>query len=233
MLTPAQERVLKRADDNYFDAPKRIADVLSEGEWRDRRCFIIGGGESLRGFDFNRLAGELTIGINKSFLYYDPTLQFFSDPNFYDLVTKDESFLVYWQALQGYKVCVASMEEHRVQPDVYLIRRSFELVLPQSFNEGINVWNNSGYGALVLAYLLGASPIYLLGFDMKCVHSTHWHCGYAGQTVEKQGPRMHAFMMPFNYTYQQFAEAGTEVINLNPNSALTCFKFDEVTSILR
>ena len=38
-----------------------------DGSWAGRRCFIIGGGPSLKGFDFERLRGERVIAINKAF----------------------------------------------------------------------------------------------------------------------------------------------------------------------
>ena len=37
---------------------------MPEKAWAGHPAFIIGGGTSLQGFDFTRLAGEFTIGIN-------------------------------------------------------------------------------------------------------------------------------------------------------------------------
>lgn len=47
--------------------------------------------------------------------------------------------------------------------------------------EGIGCGGNSGFAALNLADVLGADPIYLLGFDMKGENGkvTHFHDGYA------------------------------------------------------
>ena len=39
--------------------------TLEDDTWKGRRCFIIGGGPSLRGFDFSSLKGELVIGVNR------------------------------------------------------------------------------------------------------------------------------------------------------------------------
>jgi hypothetical protein len=192
----------------------------------------VGGGESLKGFNFSSLDRELTIGINKSFIYYDSSLLFFSDSNFYNLVMLDESLAALWNKSATPKTTVAPMEPNRIFPDVNVIRRTNELELPYDLNEGINVWNNSGFGALVLAYLLGANPIYLLGFDMKCIHATHWHCGYTGQTVEDQNRRMHAFMMPFAFNSEEFKRRDVHIVNLNPDSALTCFHKTTINKIL-
>ena len=45
----------------------RSWEILPDGSWSGRRCFIVGGGPSLKGFDFERLRGERVIAINKAF----------------------------------------------------------------------------------------------------------------------------------------------------------------------
>ncbi len=35
-----------------------ISTVVPKDSWRGRLCFILGGGPSLNGFDFNQLTGE-------------------------------------------------------------------------------------------------------------------------------------------------------------------------------
>lgn len=232
MSLTAVDVVARRADLNYSNAPKKIFDIVSDGCWKGRRCFIVGGGESLKGFNFSSLDKELSIGINKSFLYYDSSLLFFSDSTFYHMITTDELIAPIWHSLKAPKITVAPQEPGRTYEDTYVARRSKELDIPWSLENGINVWNNSGYGALILAYLLGANPIYLLGFDMKCTHATHWHCGYAGQTVEKQNNRMHSFMMPFLFNAEEFKHRGVHVVNLSPDSALTCFHKTTINKVL-
>lgn len=232
MPTEAQHEVQKRADLNYYHAPRRVTDIVSDGCWSGRRCFIIGGGESLKGFNFSQLDDELTIGVNKSFVYYDSSILFFSDTNFYQTMSVDETLAPLWHNLQAKKISPVSQAQGMTFHDTYVIRRTNTLDLPQSLDEGINVWNNSGFGALVLAYLLGANPIYLLGFDLKCTKSTHWHCGYPGQTLEGQRNRMHAFMTPFVMTADAFKRNGTHVVNLNPDSALPCYHKTTINKIL-
>lgn len=232
MPNEAQNEVQRRSDNNYSSAIKRFQDVLPDQSWRGRRCFVVGGGESLSGFNFSRLDKELTIGINKSFIYYDSSLLFFSDSNFYHQMILDEAVSPLWHKFPGIKATTSPLEVGRTYPDVHVIRRSNKLELPHSLEDGINVWNNSGFGALVLAYLLGANPIYLLGFDLKCVRTTHWHCGYPGQNIDGQNSRMHSFMMPFNMTADEFKARGIHVVNLNPDSALTCYHKTTISKIL-
>ena len=40
---------------------------VHDGDWSGERCFIVGGGPSLRGFDWGRLRGERVIAVNRAF----------------------------------------------------------------------------------------------------------------------------------------------------------------------
>ena len=39
-----------------------------------KRCFIVGAGPSLDGFDFSLLEGEVTIGLNFMSVFFEPTI---------------------------------------------------------------------------------------------------------------------------------------------------------------
>ena len=58
-----------------------LTDILSSKSWRDRTCFLIGGGPSLKNFNFNYLRQKLSIGINKSFTEYATTINYAMDKN--------------------------------------------------------------------------------------------------------------------------------------------------------
>ena len=61
---------------------RQISEVLPAGCWSDGPAFIVGGGPSLKGFDWKRLEGLRTIGINLAFYYFDPTIAFAMDTRF-------------------------------------------------------------------------------------------------------------------------------------------------------
>lgn len=46
---------------------------------RGRPIFVLSTGPSLRGFDFRRLDGHVTIGVNRIVEYYHPSIMFFVD----------------------------------------------------------------------------------------------------------------------------------------------------------
>src|ERR1017187_6377563 len=75
--------ILAKSNHSYF-MNKHITEVFNKDSWLGKRCFIVGGGESVKGFDFNRLNGEHTIGINKAFKFFSTsTINYGMDHVFY------------------------------------------------------------------------------------------------------------------------------------------------------
>ena len=56
--------------------PNPLWTVVRRDAWKGRRVFIVGGGPSLKAFDWKCLRGELTIGINRAFEKFTPTMMF-------------------------------------------------------------------------------------------------------------------------------------------------------------
>jgi len=79
---------------------------------------------------------------------------------------------------------------------------------------------NSGYQAINLAVLLGASRIILLGYDMGVSNGReHWH---PERIPWKRSPYQ-MFRTLFPSMVKPLRDAGVEVINCSRQSALTCF----------
>lgn len=209
--------------DRDLDAGKTIADVLPDGAWRGQRAFIIGGGPSLKGFDFSKLDGELAIGVNRAYEKIDCTVMYSMDDRFFDWARKGafgEAALERFNSFCGYRVWA---HFHGDVPEGYYgIRLGDAGGLPLSIADDFGHGNNSGYSALLLAYCLGANPIYLLGFDMKHDgRASHWHGGYPSGGTEKT---LDSFRGPFERIAPELARAGVDVVNLNPDSALEAFR---------
>ena len=66
---------------DYF-TNQELHEVLPDKAWEGKPCFIIGGGPSLEGFDWNRLKGKRTIGINRAFEKFEPTIIFSMDTRY-------------------------------------------------------------------------------------------------------------------------------------------------------
>ena len=89
--------------------------------------------------------------------------------------------------------------------------------------EMIHTGGNSGYQAINLAYLLGATKIILLGYDMQYTQGkAHWHGdhkrGLTQQTAFKQWCNHLGIMA------KDLISEGVEVINATRETALECFK---------
>lgn len=206
-------------------------EVLPDRSWYNTPCYIIGGGPSLErewAWLRRKLEGKLTIGINRAYEQYDPTIIFGMDPKFIRWIQMGKygnPAIKKFAESKAYKVWLCTYK-CSLPDDIYILKiyrtyteslRSF----PFSMKEGIGCGSNSGYAALNLAACLGANPIYLIGFDLK--HSgtqTHWHDGHPEPQKAYQLDRWKRF---FGIAAQALHAKNVDVINLNPDSALECF----------
>lgn len=216
---------------DYADS-RMLYDIFPNNSWKGQRCFIIGGGESLKGFDFSILRNELTIGINRAYEKIDCTINYSMDHDYYNWIITgkmgpeakkkldDFNGIPVWLDGAGYDY-----------PDgVFIVHKSHNLDFSDSLKKGISGGSNSGLGALNLAVCLGANPIYLLGFDMKTngTKQTWWHSGYP----EKQKDKVYrSFVASFNHIAPEVEKRGIQVVNLNLKSGLKCFDFGDVRDI--
>lgn len=212
-----------------FNNPE-LREVLPDKSWEGKSCFIIGGGPSLSGFDWTKLKGKRTIGVNRAFEKFDPTINFSMDTRFlawlergvYGLdvrkkFRKSAAYIV-WQCtyIAQLPIFIYIIKVHKM--DYYTGCRAFT----DSLKNGIGHGDNSGYGALNLACCLGANPIYLLGFDMKHENGkSHWHEGHPADQKEENVKK---WIGHFGWAAPLIKSRGFRVINLNPNSALECFE---------
>ena len=213
---------------------KPITSILSYNSWKDRACYILAGGPSLHNFDFDSIKDELTIGINKAFTALPCTINYSMDPKFYNYISEpgiSDSIRAelhqQWLDYKGYKVFLNNNSKRVVfDPSIYSVERLRKPILSLDISKGIYGGDNSGVGALMLAVALGACPIYLLGFDLQTDRETrasHWHKGYPKQELIDLDSKLAKFKRNFELIAPIIKASGIEVINLNENSALTCF----------
>lgn len=215
-------------------APKVFADYVKNGAWKGRRCFIIGGGPSIKDIDLDLLKGEMTIGINRAYEVCDPSILFGVDSQLWGWAEQGklgEESKRKLNAYKGYKVWMAL---HKIYPpDYYLIDADEDSGYRVGTTGRLAFKNNSGYGAINLAAALGANPIYLLGFDMEGDRQgkQKWfHDGYPvdyGENVYKR------YIEEIGHFAPVLEKAGFNVVNLNPKSELKCFKFGKYEEIVK
>lgn len=196
---------------------KRIKDTIPNCH-KDEAIYIIGGGASLKGFDFNRLNGKVTIACNKAILHHEATYMVYMDDQFYDWHEDD---------IKSFRGLKFTHDWNKPRDGVITVLNGGALGLSEDIDDGIVHGGNAGYFALNLAYLMGANPIYLLGVDM-CYSKgdTHFHNGYPNE--DTVGEKRFAHMInAFKYGATILEERGVKVFNCSAISALTCFdKYD-------
>lgn len=135
--------------------------------------FLIGGGPSLRGFDFTQLWNLPTIGCNQAFLLGPEICKIciFGDYKFW---------AAFARPLSGFSSWVAS-------PRHTMTKQADWIHFFERQDEGLSTtklaWNaNTGAAAINLALILGAGRVFLLGYDCQMDadnsakhESTHWH----------------------------------------------------------
>lgn len=214
-----------------------LYEVLPDRSWKGKACVIVGGGPSLKGFDWSLLRGWRVIGVNRVYERFDPTIIFSMDTRFLRWIIDGKyshEVAEKFARSKAYKVWLCTYN-CKLPKDIFIIRvwktysQGFH-AFPATMREGIGHGNNSGYGALNLAACLGANPIYLLGFDMKYEGAkTHWH---EGHPIPHRPNTVNQFIKYFPRAAIKLKEMGFEVINLNPSSALHCFPKKPLSEVL-
>lgn len=222
-----------------YKATLKAPTVLTNGMWRDQDCFITAGGPSLKGFNFNLLAGKNTIGINKSFMDYSPTILYSMDTRFYRWIQtlyldgyENKDFKNQWFAYTGLRIFLCPLGKESFNGEVYLIKRIIQKTLSFDIRQGIYGGNNSAFGALMLACALRPKRIFLLGYDMKADKHTHYHSGYPNQDIVDLRNRLCAYRELIEEFAPLLDRLGIKVINLNKDSAIRCFEFGDIMDYL-
>jgi len=187
-----------------------------------KEIFMIGGGPSLKDFDWNRLAGKDCFAINRSYeVLPNAKYIYFADWDFFDRHKK--GLLAHsGKIITGYakRLCKKRIEH----PDVveYTLTGADGL---DTKSPGICHGRNGGYAAINVAYHLGYTRIYLLGYDMGRVEGeSHWHNGHPRIDPESIYTTM---MKHYDNLKQPLIDNKIEVFNLNPESNLKAFPFME------
>lgn len=192
---------------NFYDVQP-----LFKGE----TVFLIGGGPSLKDFDFNQLKNKNTIAINKAF-YNAPfaDVLYWTDARFYSWYKKDID------QFKGLKFTIKPYGD--LAKDIKVLKNTGKGGLEKDKN-GLRHGNNSGYAAINLAYHLGAKRIILLGFDMGNVNSeSHFHDGYPIKATPDKVYQKN--MIPyFGSIGEELKKEKIEILNANTFSNLNAFK---------
>ncbi len=160
--------------------------------------FIIGGGNSIRGFPFDKLKDKETIAINMSALDVpNPTYCITADSSIFRKIQEGyfKGVKTTWVLVTNPDHCTMKWRDGKFKN----IKNGFvynlfcvNMIIRNAGVEGIGfsfkdfkTGYNSGFCGFQLAVLLGYKRIYLLGFDLVSGIKCHYHNRYGGRKISK------------------------------------------------
>lgn len=142
---------------------------LAKGAWTGKECVIIGGGPSLKGFDFSRIPSHYkTIAINAAFKFCPQADLCFSEDvrfieRFGEELHRDFNGTVLWHCLKG----IDPERGLKACPRVQIIRELRDDKYWSKDLGSLSFSSNSAVGAINLAEILDSFRIFVLGLDCR------------------------------------------------------------------
>ena len=226
--------------------------------WEGGECWIIGGGPSVpREFGvpeeviarvllkelpvsayspyLSAIHDKHVIGVNAAFLIGDwIDMVFFGDGRFY---FDNKKALCAYSKMKI--TCNTNIQKKKGVHSIKYLQKQGNHPHGITTQPGTVSWNNnSGAASISLAAQLGVKKIYLLGFDMKAGEkgNQHFHSHYKhGKINAPKNPMklpFHRHLQCFPSIARDAKRLGIEIINVNPNSAITVFKRVKLSEVL-
>ncbi len=176
----------------YLNQNLKVKDI-----WKDEPCYIIGAGPPLKTFldeyGWKFFDYKHTIGLNHIIEDYDRLeCHFFLDRRFLNRSTYD---------IKNFKGTIFAQSTTGLKPfDNITIFTTQNKKPSLKFENGLFSGNFSGLAALNLALIMGANPIYLIGYGMGKtgkVESYHYKKDYTAETKDQK--RFNKFVNVLKY----------------------------------
>jgi len=214
-----------------------------------QRCFILGGGPSLLKIDPAPLKNEITFGVNCIFLIYD---WLGIHPTYYAV----EDWLVYEDRSNDIKKFVTGSKcffplQFRTENFHRGNHRYFRAIYDFDVKDGwpnfsrnasklVWIGGTVSYVCMQLAYYMGFSEVYLIGFDHKYTKPAnvitdgtewtsqgndlnHFHPGYFGKGKRWHDPRVDRMEMAYKKAKKCFESDGRKIFNATVEGCLEVF----------
>lgn len=198
--------------------------------WWGEQVFVLASGPSLTQSICDKVKGRKAIVVNLSFrLAPWAPVWFFTDSSIYERYR--ESVIVW----AGEVVTMSKTAKRELHKAVKRVKGIGDPDIASPFpavgSDHIRQGRSSGHTAVSLAVALGAAQVCLLGFDMRYVDGReHHHSEYSGP----RDPDLYAreFIPGFSGWDYAAKQAGSEIINCTPGSAITEFRFADLDEVL-
>jgi hypothetical protein len=169
---------------------------LKAGAWNQESVVLVGGGPSLKTFDWSILRRwkERVIVVNRAFIDVPTADLFFTeDARFITRFAREYSYA--WKTFKGLKVwnCLSESEIPEVlavAPEIQILtKKRDDKFWSTSFEEGLGYSSNSMVGAMNIAWLMGGEPLYLLGVDARTsgLRMENYHTDYRSDPMWEVG----------------------------------------------
>lgn len=189
--------------------------------WKGEDAYVIGGGPSLRKFDWGSISGKNTIGCNSAFILGSDICQIvvFGDIGWWENIGRQGT-----EEYGGIVVGCSNKLHNANCPWLLTMERNGKA----EFGIDKLVWaGNTGSLAINLALILGARRVFLLGFDMftKNMSDPNWHLVRRLTPSKNAEPPYPRFIAEFNRISRSLPRIfpGREVINVTDESKLEGF----------
>jgi len=147
----------------------------------EKSIFVVGGGPSLKGFDFSKLENLTTIAVNSALVDVpNPNYFITSCPGYCRTVIKNDFY-----NKEVHSVMVINPLNQRFFEVKLHLSKFSEWVIPSRYDgqlgftwEQFATGGNSGFAALQYVILSGYKNIYLLGIDVRTDKGIHYHHRY-------------------------------------------------------
>lgn len=179
----------------------------------EKTIYIVGGGNSLKNFDFKRLKGKNIIAINRA-IEFVPFAQilYFADYRFYR-----------WhkEQIDNFNGAKFTSSARVKDESITVLELTGKTGLDTRLGR-IRGGGSSGYGAINLAFHLGATKIVLLGYDMQKDNKSNFHSGYKTDDVKED--TFKKFLEPYTDLAVELNYLDIRVYNANLKSGLNVFE---------
>lgn len=207
---------------------KQQPDPIGEPWWDDRPAILLGGGDSLRGYDLSNLREKgRVILINDAVKFTTGDVLFSADSNWIATRRDGHEGWPGYRTWEGEEIILAL---NRILERPTGENRTRTTYPERVYHAGMShnpsqvaAGGNSGFCCLNATVLKKAKLVYLLGFDMAPGSHRHWHNGYLGQ---KRSPNKHYYSgWAKNFdNVARWLNERTKVINLSHESTITAFE---------
>ena len=184
-----------------------------------QRVFVLGGGPSLKGFDFSQLDGQIVLGANRAFEQAQTCMAISMDTRFYGWVINGvlgTDALEKWGDFYGPKVFTLRPTNCELFPErIWRVNKPIQNhKYPPTLKRGIGDSYSSGHAAMMIAWAMGAKEIVLLGLDMNGDGNglQEWH-HEAYPKVQKDACYT-VMLRDFERTFNPMVMDGVNVINM-------------------